>query len=64
MLTLPDRRKFVLAPEERDVYSDDYTRKALAPLGAKPGNGTLAGAGKRLPPLGRTEKQCSVAPPI
>ena len=33
--------KFVFAPEERDVYSYDCTRKDLAPLGAKPGGGTI-----------------------
>jgi hypothetical protein len=38
--------EFVFAPEERDVYSYERTPKDLAPLGAKPGSGTLAEAGK------------------
>jgi hypothetical protein len=38
--------EFVFAPEERDVYSYERAPKDLAPLGAKPGSGTFAGAGK------------------
>jgi hypothetical protein len=38
--------EFVLAPEERDVYSYERTSKVFAPLGAKPGSGTIAEAGK------------------
>ena len=34
------------APEERDVYSYEQTPKDLAPLGAKPGSGIFAEAGK------------------
>src|SRR2546429_7521516 len=37
--------EFVVAPEERDVYSYERTPKNLAPLGAKPGSGTFTGAG-------------------
>src|SRR6266550_2003069 len=37
--------EFVVAPEERDVYSYERTPKGLAPLGAKPGSGTFTGAG-------------------
>src|SRR5436190_12822526 len=36
--------EFVVAPEERDVYSYERTPKDLAPLGAKPGSGTFTGA--------------------
>jgi hypothetical protein len=36
--------EFVFAPEERDVYSYERTRKDLAPLGAKPGSATIAEA--------------------
>src|SRR5436309_14715137 len=38
--------EFAFAPEERDVYSYERTPKDLAPLGAKPGGGTFARAGK------------------
>jgi hypothetical protein len=37
---------FVFAPEERDVYSYQRPPKDLATLGAKPGNRTIAQAGK------------------
>jgi hypothetical protein len=40
------QRKLVFAPEERDVYSQKVTLKELAPLGAKPGDGTIADAGQ------------------
>src|SRR5204862_3722166 len=38
--------EFAFAPEERNVYSYERTPKDLAPLGAKPGGGTFARAGK------------------
>ncbi|HMJ25004.1 MAG TPA: hypothetical protein VK475_04220, partial [Pyrinomonadaceae bacterium] len=38
--------EFVFAPGERDVYSCERTPNVLAPLGAKPGGGTLTAAGK------------------
>jgi hypothetical protein len=40
--------EFVFAPEERDVYSYEYTLKDLAPLGAKLGSVTFAEAGKSI----------------
>jgi hypothetical protein len=33
---------------ERDVYSDERARKDLAPLGAKPVSGTIAGASEAI----------------
>ena len=38
--------EFVFGPEERDVYSYEHPPRDLAPLGAKPGTGTIADAGK------------------
>ena len=40
--------EFVFAPEERDVYSYECTRKDLAPLGAKPGSGTIGEQAKAI----------------
>jgi hypothetical protein len=40
--------EFVFAPEERDVYSTSAHPKVLAPLGAKPGSGTIAEAAKAI----------------
>ncbi len=50
------RVKFVFAPEERDVYSYECTRKDLAPFGAKPGNRTI---GERQQRLRSLETRCS-----
>jgi hypothetical protein len=46
---------FVFAQEERDTYSHESTRKDLAPLGAKPGVGTIGDQGKRLRSSGASE---------
>jgi hypothetical protein len=40
--------EFVFAPEERDVYSYECTRKELAPLGAKPSAECLARQAKAI----------------
>jgi hypothetical protein len=53
--------ELVFAPAARDVYSDESTNQSLAPLGAKPGSGTIARAGKGgcgPTELQRKEKTC------
>ncbi len=42
---IPQRHSF-FAPAERDIYSDEHTRKDLAPLGAKPSGVTIVAASK------------------
>ena len=41
--------EFVFAPEEREVFSYEDTQKISLLLGAKPGSGTIAEAGKGAP---------------
>jgi hypothetical protein len=47
--------EFAFAPEERDVYSYEFTRKDLAPLGAEPSSGTIDEQAKRLRSYGASE---------
>jgi hypothetical protein len=41
-----DEVEFAFAPAERDVYSYEPIPKHVAPVGAKPGSGMIAGLGK------------------